>query len=410
MNISKEKKDEAVEYIQSEIKTIIESYGPRVPGSKNENDALNHMREELAKNVGIDNTIKQNFSVAPRAFFGWTYFVSIFTILGNAIYFMTPVFSILCYIIAFVPMLFEFVFYKPFIDSLFEYGVSGNVLATYKPKGETKKRIVLNGHSDAVYEWHWHHVGGYPLFLTSIITVLVGFIYSLVTSLLATFLQGPLGTPEGWLLYMGIAAFVFTPFYIMFLWFCDYKTVVPGANDNLTACEMSIAAIKVLKESGIELENTEVVALITGSEEAGLRGAKEFCKANPTYGKEEGIETIFITYETLREIEHLVIYNRDMNGITKNNAKVCKLAKNAAQKNGLNLKYGSVFAGATDAAAFSQSGRKATCLAAMNPNVQKYYHTREDNYDNLSPECLSKVLDITIDMIEEFDKNGLPND
>ena len=35
---------------------------------------------------------------------------------------------------------------------------------------------------------------------------------------------------------------------------------------------------------------------------------------------------------------------------------------------------------------------------------------REDNYDNLSPECLSKVLDITIDMIEEFDKNGLPND
>ena len=75
----------------------------------------------------------------------------------------------------------------------------------------------------------------------------------------------------------------------------------------------------------------------------------------------------------------------------------------------MDLKYGSVFAGATDAAAFSQSGLKATCLAAMDPNVQQYYHTRLDNYDNLSEECLSKVLDITMDMIEDFDKNGLPN-
>ena len=408
MNISNEKRQETVQYMQDEIKTIIEEYGPRVPGSTNEIQALDHMRDELAKTVGIENTAKQTFLVAPRAFFGWTYFVSIFTILGNAIYFMTPVFSLLCYLIAFVPMLLQFVFYKPFLDPLFEYGTSANVLGSLKPKGEVKRRIVLNGHSDAVYEWHWHHVGGYPLFLTSILVVVIGFAYSLITALLATILQGPLGTPESWLLYMGIAAFIFLPFYIAFFWFCDYKTVVPGANDNLTACEMSIATLKMLKESGIELENTEVVALITGSEEAGLRGAKDFCKTNPQYGKEKDIETIFITYETLREIEHLVIYKRDMNGITKNDADVCKLAKACGEKNGLKLKYGSVFAGATDAAAFSQTGRKAICLAAMNPNVQKYYHTREDNWDNLSPECLAKVLDITVDMIEEFDKNGLP--
>ena len=42
----------------------------------------------------------------------------------------------------------------------------------------------------------------------------------------------------------------------------------------------------------------------------------------------------------------------------------------------------------------------------MNPEVEKYYHTRLDNYDNLSPECLSKVFDITLEFIEEFDKNG----
>lgn len=407
MNISKQSKDNAVKYISSEIKDIICNYEPRVPGSVGENQALDHMQEELSKLCGAENTMKQSFPVAPRAFFGWTFFVAIFTMLGNIVYFFTPVFSILCYVIAILPMFLEFVFYKPFIDPLFEYGMSANVMGTLKPTGETKKRIVFNGHSDAVYEWHWHRVGGYKMFLASIIIVVIGFAVSCISSILATILEGPIGTPENWLYIVGYVELIFFPFYIAFFYFCDYKTVVPGANDNLTACEMAIAAIKVLKENDIQLENTEVVALITGSEEAGLRGAKAFCKQNPTYGKEEGIETIFVTYETLRELEHLVIYNRDMNGITKNDDKVCDLAKRAAADCGMDLKYGSVFAGATDAAAFSQAGLKATCLAAMDPNVQQYYHTRYDNWDNLSEECLSKVLDITIDMIDKFDKNGL---
>ena len=42
----------------------------------------------------------------------------------------------------------------------------------------------------------------------------------------------------------------------------------------------------------------------------------------------------------------------------------------------------------------------------MTPGVKKYYPPRLDNYDNLSPECLSKVFDITLEFIEEFDKNG----
>jgi len=408
MNITKESKEQAVSYMTSEIEHIITNYETRIAGSKGENQALDHMKDELSGMCGEENVVKQPFSVAPKAFFGWTIFVTVFTILGNGIFYITPVFSILSYIIAIAPMFLEFVFYKPFIDSLFEHGTSGNVIGMLKPKGETKRRIVFNGHSDAVYEWHWHYVGGYKLFLTSIIVVVIGFAYSLILSIIATIICGPLGTPTGWTLYASFAGLIFIPAYICFLWFCDHKTIVPGANDNLTACEMAIAAIKVLKDNNIELENTEVVALITGGEEAGLRGAKAFAKTNPEFGKEEGIETAFVTFETLREMEYLAIYSRDMNGITPNDAGVCKLCKDAGAKNGMDLKYGSVFAGATDAAAFSQAGLKATCIAGMNPNVQRYYHTRLDNYDNLSTETLAKVLDITLDIIDEFDKNGIP--
>ena len=169
---------------------------------------------------------------------------------------------------------------------------------------------------------------------------------------------------------------------------------------------MAIAAVKALKDNDIRLENTEVVALITGSEEAGLRGATAFAKQHPDYAREENVETVFITYETLRELEYLGIYNRDLNGTVKNDQAACDIYKKCAARHGMDLKFGSVFAGATDAAAFSKAGWRATSVAAMNPEVEKYYHTRLDNYDNLSPECLSKVFDITLEFIEEFDKNG----
>ncbi|MDE5618603.1 MAG: M28 family peptidase, partial [Clostridia bacterium] len=100
------------------------------------------------------------------------------------------------------------------------------------------------------------------------------------------------------------------------------------------------------------------------------------------------------------------IYNRDLNGIVRNDDEACALYKHCAAKHGLDLPYGSVYAGATDAAAFSMGGYKAVSVAAMNPTVQKYYHTRLDNYDNLSPECLEKVYDITMDFIDTFDKYG----
>ena len=102
-----------------------------------------------------------------------------------------------------------------------------------------------------------------------------------------------------------------------------------------------------------------------------------------------------------------MISNRALNGTVKVDRPACELIKRAAAKNGMDLKYGSVYAGATDSAAFAQAGRRSTCIAAMCPEVKEYYHTRRDNYDNLSPECLAKVLDITIDFVTEFDEKGL---
>ncbi len=405
MEISQQQRDDGVKFICDEIEHVIKEFGDRDPGSEGELKALDYMKSQMAQYS--DEVHSENFKVAPHAFFGWTLITATCTLIAIVTLFFAPVISIVLLVLGLLPMIGEFVFYKQAIDFMFKKRTSGNVMGTIKPTGEVKRRIVLNGHSDAVYEWHWHYVGGYKLFLTSIIIPIIAVIYICVVAIMAMATTGVFATPAGAVLYMAIASVIFVPALLCFYMFSDTKTVVPGANDNLTACYMAIAMLKLMHDNDIRFEHTEVVALVTGSEEAGLRGAKAFCKLNPEYGLEPDIETIFVTYETLRELEHLVIYNRDLNGTVKVDMPTCELIKRAAAKNGMDLKYGSVFAGATDSAAFAQAGRKSACIAAMAPQVKDYYHTRRDNYDNLSPECLAKVLDITIDFVSEFDEKGL---
>ena len=402
--ISAAEREKSVSYIQEEIKNVIVNFGDRDPGSEGENKALDYMAGQLGEMC--ESVERDKFKVAPHAFFGWTYFVAVFMTLAVPIFFLSPVMVFVCILFSLVPMIFQFVLYAPFLDRLFDQRESGNVMGTYSCSGELKRRIVINGHSDAVYEWHWHYVGGYKMFLSSIILVILGVVYMFAIALAACILDGPFGVPNSSVLWAGVAGVVFIPFFLAFWRFADTRRVVPGANDNLTACYMAIAAIKALKDNDIRLENTEVVALITGSEEAGLRGATAFVKQHPDYAREENVETVFLTYETLRELQYLGIYDRDLNGTVKNDRAACDLYKKCAARHGMDLKFGSVFAGATDAAAFSKGGYRAASVAAMNPEVEKYYHTRLDNYDNLSPECRSKVFEITLEFIEEFDKNG----
>lgn len=178
--IGEAQRADGVDFIQNEIKRVITDFGDRDPGSEGERKALSYMSDTLTQ-LGAD-VKTESFKVAPHAFFGWTYFVSIFMTLAVPIYFLAPVMSIVCAIIAVVPLILQFVFYLPALDWMFYKGESGNVLGAYKPEGEVKRRVVINGHSDAVYEWHWHYVGGYAMFLGSIIVVIVGLLYILATA------------------------------------------------------------------------------------------------------------------------------------------------------------------------------------------------------------------------------------
>ena len=190
--------------------------------------------------------------------------------------------------------------------------------------------------------------------------------------------------------------------------FVDFKTISPGANDNLTGTYSAITALRMLDQAGVEFENTEVVCMVTDGEEAGLRGAKQFAKDHYDEYVNSGVETAVLCVDTLTDLEYLNVYNRDMTGTVKHNPQFSQLVMDSAKDSGhSDLKFANVFFGSSDAAAFTQRGITATCLAAMDPTPADYYHNRRDSYDRLVPEAIKTGYEVVISTILNFDEKGL---
>ncbi|MDR1927111.1 MAG: M20/M25/M40 family metallo-hydrolase, partial [Oscillospiraceae bacterium] len=189
------------------------------------------------------------------------------------------------------------------------------------------------------------------------------------------------------------------------LGFKSYKCVVPGANDNLTGCFTAMAVAKLLGDLNLRLEHTELVILASGSEEAGLRGAKDFAKRHAEEYKD--VETALIALDTMRDYEHMGIYITDLTGTIKHDAALCALMRAGAEAAGHQLPYNSLFFGASDAAAATQAGIRAATFAAMDPAPAAYYHTRLDTAENLDPKTMEACLDIILEITHQFDSTGL---
>ncbi|MEG2454511.1 MAG: M20/M25/M40 family metallo-hydrolase, partial [Clostridia bacterium] len=253
-------------------------------------------------------------------------------------------------------------------------------------------------HPDAAFEWTMnYHFGGVG-FIGHFVAAVVGILY-LTAIAIAKIIKPELEIAN----LLGYICLAFVPFWIgmYFLW--NEKIVVDGANDNLTGCYMGISVLKALYENGIELENTEVGLLISGSEEAGLRGAKAWCEAHPTEYKD--VETIIFAYDTIHEGRFLGVNTKDLNNFVKADPTAVSLFYDAAKQLNVPIQKCSVPLGATDSAAFNQGGYKCVGITAMDHNLQSYYHTRLDSYDNLDPEGLANCFAVSVQALENFE-NG----
>ncbi len=404
-------------YVMRNIKKVCKEVGPRDAGSPEELKAQEWMAEDLK--ATCDEVKIEPFSMHPRAFMGWIQVMVFAATAAAALLFgahFVPDYSkpmliagIVLVAIALFFVVTEFLFYKETLDPFTKKSTSHNLIGIRNASGEVKRRIIFAGHADSAMEWRFTYWGGPKLVVPSIVLGLLGVVYVAVVSVIALVFSFN-GTFEGnnavWI--MSVVAVCCVPIFLFCLLFYDPKRIVEGANDDLTGCLTSMAMPRYLHDHDIRFENTEVWCVCTGSEEAGLRGAKAFCKNYAKKFKDEkDVETVFIALDTIRDYDFMGVYNKDMTGTVKNDAQACALVRDGAKLAGYELPYMSVSLGATDAAALSQAGIKAASFAAMDPAPARYYHTRLDTHENLDLKTIEAGVDISLNTMFLFDEKGL---
>ena len=394
------------EWITEQIKNICTNYPKRTAGSDSVRQCMEYMAEQMKP--WSDQVVTEPFTLHRHPFVGSILLLALGGLIGIICFELSYFFSsaILAIIspvllsVTFVLWFFEFVLYRQAFDCFCPKYKAINVFAQRKAKIETKQRIILSGHADAAYEMTfflklkaWQI---YTLIILTILSMIVCFVFAAIHALCSV-------SDSSMLIFCIIEAFCFLVL-VPWLFFINWRTIVDGANDNLTGCYISMNILKEMAQNDERMDYTDVCCLITDGEESGLRGAIAYAKQH----QKELIDsnTMVIAIDTIHDPKELSIYHRGVNFTQKNSPDVCQLLEAAAKKNNLHLPYTDFYPGATDAEAFSRYGIKAAALCAVQHSPTNYYHTRYDSWDNIVPESIDITENLVKTAIQLFDKRA----
>ena len=393
--------EKSVDYMIREITHICRNMKPRGPGSAGEREAAEYMAGILKKDCGCSRVSLETFREHPASFYGYCILSGIFDSLSCLGFFWHPAVSLVSGCISLFLFVVFFVLYRPVIDRFFPEREGTNVTAVRPCSGQIKRRVFFSGHMDAAWEFTLNYHCGGIVFEIPNVMALIGVVFNLVLSVCA------LSGAGAWTHTAMRWGMLFLPFYIAMGFTYNPRRVVNGANDNLTGCMMGIALLREMEESGIVPENTQVGVILTGSEEAGLRGSKAWCRAHRTDWQD--VPTYIISLDTIHSPEELMVNERDLNGTVKADPDLAKAFLRAAAEAGIPCKKGEIplFGGATDSAAFTQGGFKSIGVTAMSHKLEDYYHTRRDTPDRLNAAGLENCYKAVRKLVELIDQGIL---
>lgn len=389
--------EQAFSFMLSEIKHICCDMKKRAPGSEGEREAADYMAGVLEEYCGCRDVIKESFKEHPSSFYGYFYFSAVLDTLCAVCFFIRPWLSLLFGCLALLLFIFQFVLYREIIDPLFPEKESVNITAVRPCDGKVKQRVFLSGHIDAAWEFPLNYYFGGIVFEIPGVMATIGVLGYIGLAVCALLDAGE------WVYTAGKWGLLFVPFYLLLACTYDPKRVVDGANDNLSGCYMGITLLREMERLGIMLENTELGVILTGSEEAGLRGAKAWTKTHRD--DYHDVPTYIICFDTIHDPEHLMVNKRDLNSTVASDEELCRMFLNAAEEAGVQCKTGKVplFGGSTDSAAFTQGGFRSIGVTGLNHVLEDYYHTRRDSFDNMDPAGLENCYKALIKLVEAVD-------
>ena len=384
-----------------QITHICRAMGKRAPGSEGERAAAEYMADVLERECGCAEARIESFAERPGAFYGYFRFSMAFDVLCALSFFAHPLLSVLFGACALALFVFQFVMYRQVIDPLFPSKRGTNVTAVRPCGGAVERRIFLSGHIDAAWEFPLNYRFGGVVFELPGLMAFAGVLYYIAVSVCVLCGAG------AWTRAAGRVGLLFVPFFILVAFTCDPRRVVDGANDNLTGCWIGITLLREMERQGITLEHTEVGVILTGSEEAGLRGAKAWCAAHGTEYRD--VPTCILCFDTIHDPRFLMVNERDLNGTVASDRTICDVFLRAAEEAGVPCRRGMVplFGGATDSAAFTQGGFRSAAVTGLNHRLEDYYHTRRDTCDHLDAEGIENCYRAAVMFLCAADEGAL---
>jgi len=153
------------------------------------------------------------------------------------------------------------------------------------------------------------------------------------------------------------------------------RTVVPGANDNLTAVAVILELARLLREEPVE--GVRVLLVSTGSEESFMEGMRGWVRR---HGPElDPARTHVVVLETLGSPELILLEGEGMIWMTDYDAGTRDLIADAAQRAGEALRRGLRLGFATDALSALRGGLPAATLASCDEyKMPSNYHSQRD--------------------------------
>ena len=403
-----DKKDQYAEFMADQIATVCNDYPARSAGSENEVKTAEFFAETLKTQCGCDDVTVDKFKVHPQALTSWVYLAITCFVLGIISFFFIPVLGVILHVFGIVAMTLQYVLRLKAFDKICFEGESANVSAWRKCSGEVKGRVIFNGHLDA----NWNHavntkIGGKGHAILVILS-LVGAVVSLALCLGATIvsecyagLSSPVIYGAG-IFYAGVASVAFVPVMIVTYYAVDEKKVVDGANE-LTGATLSVALLKALNDENLNLENIELGVFLTGSKNAGHRGAKELC--NKHQDDFYDVPTLLYTFDNIHSTKDLQVCYKDMHGFVSANEFIADLMVEAGEDLGVDMRPNKVMSplGATDAGAFRQGKFMSVAITGINPMDEKCYNTVLDTVDTIDKGALADCFQVAIKCLDKVD-------
>jgi hypothetical protein len=100
----------------------------------------------------------------------------------------------------------------------------------------------------------------------------------------------------------------------------------------------------------------------------------------------------------------LAIIQREVSVLTSHSQQAIQLLQRAGQRVGISLRPMVIKMGDTDAASFSRAGFRAATLYGMDETgLFVFWHTPEDNVQNISPENLQQALHLCLAVVAELE-------